>query len=450
MKKMQKVLALLLALVLVLGLTTACKKDEKKDPTPAPGTEAPVDGTDAPTNNDPTAAPTDPVTLKVVTMMGGTDPNVEHYKKIVSDFETQYSYVTIEDDSAKADDVWKTKISADFATGNEPDVIQFYTDANAKDVLATDKFVSIEEIRTEYPEYAGDILPAALAAAANADGVQRAIPTAGYWEGLFCNEALFEQAGAEIPTDWASLKTAIEKLNAAGITPIAVSLNEVPHYWIEHLMLMMAGPEEFATLPETAPESWVKGLSLFKDLRDMGAFPKATDTISTDDADNLFSEGKAAMQLEGSWRLNGLSGTAAEATTTVHFCPTLEGGAAEYGTIISGLSSGFYITRKAWEDPAKRDAVVKFVMANTTKEAITNYWGGAGKAAVEVTMPEGMSALHASGFELANNAVAMATPTDARAGGEAYGVLLSSAVGISTGAVKAEDAINEALEIANR
>ena len=77
-------------------------------------------------------------------------------------------------------------VNADFSVGNEPDVIQFFTDATADTIIATDKLVSVEEIRAEYPDYAKDTLDSALAAAANTDGVQRAVPTTGYWEGLFC------------------------------------------------------------------------------------------------------------------------------------------------------------------------------------------------------------------------------------------------------------------------
>ena len=45
--------------------------------------------------------------------------------------------------------------------------------------------VSIEDIRAEYPDYAADTLDSALQAAANTDGVERAVPTTGYWEGLY-------------------------------------------------------------------------------------------------------------------------------------------------------------------------------------------------------------------------------------------------------------------------
>ncbi|HBI73139.1 MAG TPA: ABC transporter substrate-binding protein, partial [Lachnospiraceae bacterium] len=132
-----------------------------------------------------------------------------------------YDYITIEDDSQSSDQDWKAKIAADFAVGNEPDVIQYFTDANASDVLAANKLVSIEEIKKSYPNYAGDTLDSALIAAANPDGVERAVPTTGYWEGLFCNKDLFDQYGLELPTDWDKMETAIKTFKENGIIPIA-------------------------------------------------------------------------------------------------------------------------------------------------------------------------------------------------------------------------------------
>ena len=110
-----------------------------------------------------------PITLKTVSMFGGTDPNKETYEAINEDFTTEYGYVTIEDNSQTSDEEWKASINADFSVGNEPDVIQFFTDATADSIVATDKLVSIDEIRAEYPEYAQDTLDSALEAAKNTD-----------------------------------------------------------------------------------------------------------------------------------------------------------------------------------------------------------------------------------------------------------------------------------------
>lgn len=383
MKNFKKALSIILTLALVMSFMTACSKD-KATTDDAAGTQAEVTSAAAEATTAPTqaaVAETNPVTLTTVSMFGGTDPNAGNYQAINEQFMKDYSYITIEDDSQSSDQDWKTKIAADFAVGNEPDVIQYFTDANASDVLAAGKFVSIDEIKAVYPDYAADTLPTALAAAANPDGVLRAVPTTGYWEGLFCNKDLFDQYSLALPTDWDKMLTAIDTFKANNIVPIAVSLNNVPHYWIEFLMLSAAGPKGYTTVPETAPAEWANGLSMFKTLRDLGAFPVDTDTIDNDFAGELFKNKSAAMQLDGSWYAGGIPDQ--DNTVLVAF-PVIPNGKAPAGSMVGGISTGFYITKKAWDDPDKRDAAVKFVMAHTNKVSVATYWGGNGQAAAKV------------------------------------------------------------------
>lgn len=445
MRKLKKIGSVILVVVFLMSLMSACAKDAKKADAPAESkTEDAADPSTADTKDVEEKEEKNPVTLTTVSMHGGTDPNTDNYQAINDKLMTDYPYITIEDDSQVSDQDWKTKIAADFAVGNEPDVIQYFTDANASDVLAADKFVSIEDIKAVYPDYAKDTLPTALAAAANPDGVQRAVPTTGYWEGLFCNKDLFDQYSLELPTDWNKMEKAIETFKANGIVPIAVSLNNVPHYWIEFLMLSAAGPEGYTTVPDTAPADWCAGLSMFKSLRDMGAFPVDTDTIDNDFAGELFKNKQAAMQLDGSWYSKGIPDQ--DKTVVVAF-PVIPGGKAPTGSMVGGISSGFYITKKAWNDPDKRDAAVKFVMAHTNSEAVAKYWGGNGQAAAKVEPLADMTPLAISGLDYSSAATSISTPTDARLSQQAYNTLIAGIVDVSTGTRTPEDVLNEVLQV---
>lgn len=389
----------------------------------------------------------DKVVLKTVSMFGGADPNAEVYSAINNEIMEQYD-IYIEDDSQASSEEWKAKVNADFVVGNEPDVIQFFTDATADLIVSTDKLVPISEIRRAYPQYALDTLEQSLQAAANTDGVQRAVPTMGYWEGLYCNKDLFEEYNLELPRDWNSLLTAIRVFRENDIIPIACSLNEVPHYWVEYLMLYSSGIEEFVKVPKIAPEGWAKGLSLFKTLRDLGAFPENTDTIDAAYSGQLFLDKKAAMQLDGSWYAGKI--TDRQNTVVIPF-PGVPDQKVEAGTMIGGISSGFYITRKAWEDPAKRDAAVKFVMAHSCKSAVERYWRATGSyaaTAVEIKGEEGDTAYEKSIIEYISHVPTVVAPTDSRIG-EAYKVLISEIVRVSLGISSGEDAINEALKVIN-
>ena len=435
MLKTKKVLAAIIAATMVATVFTGCGSSSTGDSGTGTGTE---------TGND---TKVEKVTLNTVSMFGGTDPNAEVYQEINKEFMAANENITIEDNSQSSDEEWKAKVATDFASGNEPDVIQFFTDATANAIVATDKLMAVEDIKKEYPDYAKDTLPAALDAVTNTDGIQRAIPTTGYWEGLFCNKDLFDQYNIELPTDWASLETAIKTFKENGIIPFAVSLNNVPHYFVEYLMLYSAGDESYTSVPEIAPAEWTKGLETFKTLRDMGAFPEDTDTVDEAYVIELFNNKQAAMILDGSWRTGGV--TDQENTVVISF-PGVENQKAQEGAMVGGISSGFYITKKAWEDPAKREAAVKFVEAHTGKEGVTKYWiagGSVGQAAVAVEPVDGMSALAVNALEYSSSAKSISAPTDSRIDPEAYKYIIANVVKISTGAVSAEDVLNEALKL---
>ncbi len=439
MKKFQKVLSLILTFTLVMTMLAACgSKNEPTSSDKPSTTTAPTDtATKAPEKKNP-------VTLSTVSMFGGTDPNAATYQAINEQFMKDNDYITIEDESQSSDQDWKTKIAAAFSVGDEPDVIQYFTDANASDVLAANKFVDLATIKAAYPDYAKDTLDTALAASANPDGVQRAVPTTGYWEGLFCNKDLFDKYNLELPSDWDKLTKAVDTFKKNKIVPIAVSLNQVPHYWIEFLMLSAAGPDGYKQVPKTAPEDWAKGLGLFKTLRDMGAFPVDTDTIDNDFAGELFKTKKAAMQLDGSWYAGGVKDQ--DNTVVVSF-PVVPGGKAQPGFLVGGISSGFYITKKAWDDPDKKDAAVKFVMAHTNAASVAKYWNGNGQAATKVDPIANMTKLGVSGMEYSQAATSISSPTDSRISQEAYNTLVAGIVDVSTGKKTPQKLLEEVLAI---
>ena len=385
------------------------------------------------------------VTLRTVSMYGGENKTAHIYQEITNQMLASYEGLIIEDSSQSSNEEWKASVNADFAVGNEPDVIHFFTDATADMIVKTGKLVTVEEIRSIYPDYAADTLDTALLAAANTDGVVRAVPTSGYWEGLFCNKDLFEKYNVPLPTDWDSLVKAIEIFKANDIIPIACSLNSVPHYWIEFLMLYSSGVEEFTQIPETAPEGWVKGLDLIKTLRDMGAFPEDTDVIDDVNACRLFMDKKAAMQLSGSWYVADIQDT--ENTVVIAF-PGVPEQKVEENTMLAGISTGFYITRKAWDDPQKRDAAVRFVMAHTSQTSAQRYWesiGGASQPTVEVTPIEDATPLAQSIADYINSAGVIVAPTDSRIG-DAYKTLVAGIVRQSKGVTTSEDLINKTLD----
>lgn len=310
-----------------------------------------------------TGALAEGVTLRTVSCFAGDDAAAIAYAGLLNAYEEQTGN-RVEDDSATSDESWKARVLSDFAAGNEPDVLFFFAcSADSAPILR--KMVPIAEINAAYPGLdltESDILR-------EADGDIYAIPARPYYEGLFVNTDLFEQLGLPLPATWEQLEDAVAAFNAAGIVPIAASLSDIPHYLAECAVLACATPGEYAARPASiaeVPESWLEGMALIRRLYALGAFPADALHTSESVTSALFREKKAAMQFDGSWFANTLPESAMD-TTQVLPVPSVRGG----GAVIGGVSMGFYLTRRAWEDPARRDAAVGLLAFLTSKENAT-------------------------------------------------------------------------------
>ncbi len=384
------------------------------------------------------------VTLNTASMFGGTDPTGEYYQAIIKDYEAKYG-VTVNDVSATSDETWKTSIVADFQVGNEPDVLFYFTGVDAEPLIESGKVVDIATIQAEYPDYGKDISASPMEFMVEPDGKTYALPVRGFWEGLFVNKDLFDQYGLELPTDWDKFETAIETFAANDIVPIAVSFADVPHYWIEHLILSYGGSEEHSKTLEpgvAAPDSWVEALNLLADLEEMGAFsPDATST-KNEATSQLFIDKKAAMMIDGSWFAGSVLD---QDNTTVMSFPSYNG--IEPNTeIIGGFSSGFYITKKAWDDPAKREAAVNFVMEMTSKESIAEMAKVGGAPAAEIEVPTDLSPLASAGLVLSSSASKVEMPIDSTLNKQSWDYIVSNISNIVDGSMDARDVLDQAAE----
>ena len=326
------------------------------------------------------------VTLRTVSCFAGEDAAAIAYVELLKAYEEQTGD-TVEDASATSDESWKARVLSDFAVGNEPDVLFFFAcSADSAPILR--RTVPIAEINAAYPE----LRLAESEVLREPDGEIYAIPARPYYEGLFVNTDLFERYRLPLPDTWAHLEEAVAGFRAAGIVPIAVSLSDIPHYLAECAVLSCATPEEYAARParfEDVPQSWLDGMARIRRLYELGAFPEDVLNTSEDAASQLFRDKRAAMQFDGSWFANTLPESAMDTTAVL---PVPSGGRA----VIGGVSMGFYLTRRAWDDPTRRDAAVGLLAWLTAPEHVarlgTEQISGALAASVEA-MLSGASAM---------------------------------------------------------
>lgn len=388
----------------------------------------------------------DDVTLKTVSMFGGTGDDARYYQDLLAEFTASEPDIKLEDSSETSTEEWKQSTVESFnQTETTPDVIFYFTGIDARKLILDNQFVSIDEILQVYPDYAANIRPAAMDYVREFDGNTYSVPVRGFWEGLFCNQDLFDRYGLELPYDWDSFLLAVDTFHANQIPPVAVSFKEIPHYWIEHMILAEGGFVEHSLNPyQYVPESWVRSMNLITELQNRGAFTDQADTMMNADAVTMFTDKKAAMLLEGSWTMGLIKD--ADTTTVIPF-PKTPGGKKEPADIISGYSTGYYITRKAWDDPKKRDAAVRFVTSMTSNDSIAYICKAGGAPAADITASGTPTTLDKSVTILQENAKNAIMPIDSKMNKEAWKYLCSAVVQIAKGEITGREVITKLSEI---
>jgi len=318
------------------------------------------------------------VSLSVKTTWSGKSIASQNYQKFITAF-TKTTGVEILDSSETSDESFKQRIITDFQVGDEPDVMYFFTGNDADSIIKAGKVVSVEEIREVYPEFASNIEPEAFQVSKR-DGRVYSVPAYGYWEAMYVNLQVCEEAGIDLPdenTTWDEFMDMCEKVKDAGFTPISASIASEPHYLFEYFIYNNSFDGTQALLPEVegdeAYTAWENGLTQLRDMYNKGYFAK--DALYCDDATSfeLFLDNKAAFCINGSWMIPTiLAEKSAKATNyAVTFVPGSD--ARKNTDMIGGFSSGWYISRKAWDDPDKREAAVKLVEYMTQSSIIESF-----------------------------------------------------------------------------
>ena len=416
---------------------------------------------------EPAAAPaeaTGPVELVVTTTFAGEDTNAQNYKDAVAAWEAETGNTVI-DTSATSDETFKTRVVTDFETGSEPDVLFFFNGADSNSFIEADKVVSIDEIRSVYPDYASnmndDLITASLV-----DNKKYAVPVNGYWEAMFVNTEVLDAAGVSVPGAGYTMdqfKEDCAKIKDAGYTPIAAALGNIPHYWWEYAIFNNQSPETHLEIPtdvsDANGQAWVAGMNDIKELYELGCFPDNTLSATDDETFAMFTDGKAAFLIDGSWKVGGIVGacqsdpedpSTLDADKLAHFDVTYVPGQGDRKAtdLIGGLSSGYFITRQAWEDPEKQAAAVSFVEHMTSDSVVpvfAQHTASALKNAPEVDTTQ-FNELQVKAMDMMSGVTSLTGAVQDLFMGDCRVSTFDGMPEIVTGKVTAEDAVQEGLD----
>lgn len=149
------------------------------------------------------------------------------------------------------------------------------------------------------------------------DGELYSLPSEQETMVLYYNQTLFDENGWEVPTTIDELMALSETIAAAGIDPFAhgnADWRPANEWFFSAIVNNVAGPENvYAALtgekPWTDPE-FIEAIAVLNEMQQNGWFSGGLDLYYTTDGDGrlaAFGAGEAAMNIEGSWRLENIN-----------------------------------------------------------------------------------------------------------------------------------------------
>lgn len=309
MKK--KVLSALMAIVMVTGLAAGCGSSagDTKETKESGGK----------------------VKITFMSRDSGDTPIAKVYEKQIADFMNANPDIEVQNDSIYEEAAYNNKLKVAVSTGETPSIFYYPAIAGLTEWAKNGVLLDLTEALESDPEWKDSFLDGALDTykldAYGAEGIY-ALPNELNVDAVFYNKALFEKAGiTETPKTMDEFYEVIDKLNAAGITPIGVGGKNtwVMGHIFNNILAKRIGPEGIVALG-TGEKKWtdedvVECLQMTKDLKDKGAFAEGFEGMDYNTQMNQFLSGEVAMISHSSPIIPEMLATESEIKDDIAFFP---------------------------------------------------------------------------------------------------------------------------------
>ncbi len=278
---MKKALALLLALMMMAGVTSAIAEE---------------------------------YVIKYPTHQIGTNTSAPANAEMVRTFNEKYAGTyRIEVEDVPGDTNYRDKMLTLLAAGDLPLMVYGSTIIDA--FVAQNACLDLTDILAEDPEWAA-LFPDTVIQHNSRDGKLYALPNEGQLIGYFYNMELFEKAGVEKPAEtWDEFFEICAKLKAAGITPISLQTGD--NAWCSNLLIgamiidaAKGEPTFLESMDKTADYNvpyFYDALNMLKRVFDEGYTTQDAIGGMYENAANSFISGNTAMIPNGTWMIGSFS-----------------------------------------------------------------------------------------------------------------------------------------------
>ncbi len=341
---MRKLVALLMAIMMLVSLTPVMAEDEV-------------------------------VTLTFGSIWSSdTETNKAPLIKTIEEFEALYPNIKIEVDWNEAN-AWKTKGDALATQDAMPDVYYWNAGGILKAKVDMGQVLNLSDYLDQ--ETLDRIMPGTLADL-SFDGKIYGLPYTTACSVLYCNKDLFTKYDVKLPETWDELMTAVKTFRDNGVVPMTTGGSDRwPTNMYTDIIFLRAGGDEANRNAYYKKEGgtfkspdMIEGAQLFLDLVQAGAFPEDVLAITRDESEVPFKNGEVAMYMHGQWAAAGFD---PEKVVAIKF-PTLPNHPENDNAFMGGAAEGFMV---AAYTEHKEEAVLfcTFVAENLSKNG---YIAGAG------------------------------------------------------------------------
>ena len=316
------------------------------------------------------------------------DPGKSLWQEMADEFTADHPNVTVAI-TILENDTFKPKLTTEIQGGNVPDLFQSWGGGGMREQVEAGV---LKDITGDVSGWAGDMNPGAMGMY-QIDGKQYGIPFDLGMVGLWYNKDLFTQAGiTSPPATWAEFLAAIDKLKAAGITPMSVGGSPATWtemFWWAYLAVRLCGAETLdaaTTSGDWSAPCFVEAGAKLNELLAKEPFQEGFLAAVWDGAGGqaaTMAVGKAAMMLMGQWAPGTMqANTANKEPVTFDLgwfaFPSVDGGAGA-PTDGFGGGNGFAVGKDA---PPEAIEFLEFISSKENADR----WGALNTGILPVTV----------------------------------------------------------------
>lgn len=300
------------------------------------------------------------------------------FAKTIEEVKEKYPEVEFEMDAvADSGDAYKTKIKTAVAGGEIPDIFYTWGGGFSEAFVKSGKVLNLDDYTTDETK---EKMISGTLDFFEYDGSIYGYPLRSNVGVLFCNKAMFDEAGLEVPETFDELIQVCKDFNQKGIVPFAIGAKNPSDiaWWTDQLAQRTAGAEYVSEVLsgnstfDTAEME--QSAVLFRELIDADAFDPGAAAISRDEAYTIFTSGINPMYFVGSWFCSNIMASEIADDVVVIPFPTVDGAKGVGTEFIGGADQTFMINSEV-ENPEKVVEIYTYMCERLSENVLL---GGAG------------------------------------------------------------------------